>query len=478
MMHHYSRTDTERCFRYNRFWGGQNHLVFIGDTRVRQLYLAMRRWVELGADPGLLMTATPTNDGWARGYDLSWENSAQNLKLDYYWSPVVNNSMMELLDTWRTGRGPTVLVIGAGAASIKISNNSLVTLDEHRRNLTRVRVELENMVEYGGSKVLWAMEPPVNWERLNDSNKMLTNDAISIYNSEANRVFHESKVTIWTSLFSLAEGTMDHMKDGFHLSPLALSKATQMVLNLVCNDNMNFNDGSCCKSSDRPTSLQVIAFSVLGVGLCLSLVVILYEMVCKRHPSHQYQNYRYRLLPRPGTIIENFEVDEFNSFIGQLWQCNLPVNKVTNFIFCVAKLSIIVSYFYICDRTNFFMKENKYFTPINFWLPVLYVTVVGIFFSEESSYTVIMHQDQTDEWRGWMMMIILVYHYTGASQSVPIYMHIRLCISMHLFLLGYTHFTYAWQKGRTGIIRLMQVRITLIIVLHTNFDIISRFYSR
>ena len=31
-----------------------------------------------------------------------------------------------------------------------------------------------------------------------------------------------------------------------------------MLLNLVCNDNMNFNDGTCCKSSDRPTSLQAI----------------------------------------------------------------------------------------------------------------------------------------------------------------------------------------------------------------------------
>ena len=50
----------------------------------------------------------------------------------------------------------------------------------------------------------------------------------------------------------LGEGTMDDMVvDGVSLSPVALSKATQMVLNLVCNDNMNFNDGSCCKSSDR-----------------------------------------------------------------------------------------------------------------------------------------------------------------------------------------------------------------------------------
>ena len=106
-------------------------------------------------------------------------------------------------------------------------------------------------------------------------------------------------------------------------------------------------------------SFQIFAFAVLGVGLLLTFVVILYEVCCKRQPSHHYQNYRYRLLPRP----------------GQLWQCNLPVNHLTNFIFCLAKLGLIVTYFYICDRTNFFMKENKYFTPINFWLPVLYITV-------------------------------------------------------------------------------------------------------
>ena len=31
--------------------------------------------------------------------------------------------------------------------------------------------------------------------------------------------------------------------------------------------------------------------------------------------------------------------------------------------------------------------------------------MVGVFFTEESSYTSIMHRDQTDEWRGWMMMV-------------------------------------------------------------------------
>ena len=432
MMHKYTRTDTERCFRYNRFWGGQNHLVYIGDSRVRQLYLSTRRWAEAGVEQDVTKP-------WAGPGHLAWDNAAQNLKLDFYWAPAVNDSMMEVLHTWNTGRGPTVIVIGSGATSIKMSNNSQTVLDEHRRNLTKLRAELENIVEYGGSKVLWALEPPVLWDKLNHSDKAITNEAIWQYNVESSRVFRDSNVLLWSSIYGLAEGTMDQSADGFHISQLAANKACQMVLNLLCNDNMNFNDGSCCKSSDRPSSLQVISFIVMGAALALTTVVIFYE-VCKRQPSHQYQNSSYRFLPRP----------------GELWECNLPLNNLTNFIFCVAKLSLILSYFYICDRTNLFMKENKYFTPINFWLPVLYITVVGVFFNEESSYTVAMHRDMTDEWRGWMMMIILVYHYTGASQSVPIYMQVRLCISSHLFLLGYTHFTSAWQKGQFGLTRLVQ----------------------
>ena len=111
--------------------------------------------------------------------------------------------------------------------------------------------------------------------------------------------------------------------------------------------------------------------------------------------------YHYQAIPRPGQL--NF--------------CNLPNNSITTFLFSLGKLALIVSYFYVCDRTNFFMKENKYFTPINFWLPVLYMTVLGIFFNEESSYTAVMHRDQTDEWKGWMQLVILVYHMTKNNQK-------------------------------------------------------------
>lgn len=56
--------------------------------------------------------------------------------------------------------------------------------------------------------------------------------------------------------------------------------------------------------------------------------------------------------------------------------------------------------YYFIFRTNFFMKENKYYSDASFWLPVGYVFVLGLFFTEESRYTKVLHRDQTDEWKG------------------------------------------------------------------------------
>ena len=85
-----------RCFRYNRFWGGQNHLVYIGDSRVRQLYSAAVAWVEQEAGRPL-PTAPPTPASLDRaGQDDTWQNSAQNLKLDFFWAPTVNETLFEV----------------------------------------------------------------------------------------------------------------------------------------------------------------------------------------------------------------------------------------------------------------------------------------------------------------------------------------------------------------------------------------------
>ena len=65
-----------------------------------------------------------------------------------------------------------------------------------------------------------------------------------------------------------------------------------------------------------------------------------------------------------------------------------------------SKLAVLMVFFFICDRTTMFMKENKFFTQTNFWLPVVYILVLGIFFTEDSAFTKVMHHDQDNETKG------------------------------------------------------------------------------
>lgn len=136
------------------------------------------------------------------------------------------------------------------------------------------------------------------------------------------------------------------------------------------------------------------------------------------------------------------------------------------------------------------MKENKYFTQTNFWLPVIYILVLGIFFTEDSTYTKVMHYDQDNETKGifkktltiiserkpfivkcyftgWMVLLILVYNMMGASQVVPIYMFVKILYSAFLFLHGWNQFISYLQRGDYGVVRFLQdlFRLNLMAVI-------------
>lgn len=137
------------------------------------------------------------------------------------------------------------------------------------------------------------------------------------------------------------------------------------------------------------------------------------------------------------------------------------INELSAPLFAISTLAIIMAYFYLCDRTNFFMKENKYYSEFSFWIPVGYVFVLGLFFTEDSRFTKVLHRDQTDELKGWMQLVILIYHLTGADSVIPIYMQIKVLISAYLFLSGYGHFSYMWHTGSTGLVRFLQILFRL-----------------
>ncbi len=65
-----------------------------------------RLWLESGVEPPSQSEADPFSSITppAPAADLTWENAAQNLKLEFVWSPMVNGNMTRALERWAKGK--------------------------------------------------------------------------------------------------------------------------------------------------------------------------------------------------------------------------------------------------------------------------------------------------------------------------------------------------------------------------------------
>lgn len=422
MIHTYTHSDARRCLRYMRFLDEPVEVAFVGDSRVRELY---RAFVGLcGAGAGAVPEAQPN---LATHYDLEYADAELGLRVRFLWRPRVDAEFVGTLIDWRDSadqRGvPSLLVAASAAHAIKMANGSLDALAAYRHNVSRLGAVLQQLATDGTGRrhVLWAQQAPVFYDRLAENRRHITNHQLQLYNAAARQALSTATdVRLWDSHRLIGSALLSESRDGLHAGARTLRHSSQLLFNVICNDRMNFSDGTCCSSADWPRPLQLIAGAVLMVALLASLLL------------------RIASWMRPDTHV-------------------LSCGRLVTLLHLLARLAIVMAYFFLCDRTNYFMKENRYFTALNFWLPLVYITVVGLFFTEESRYTTLLHRDQTDEWKGWMQLVILVYHMTYASQILPIYMHMRVLVSSYLFLTGYGHFMLFWNTGKLGLVRFTKV---------------------
>ncbi|XP_022901456.1 N-acetylneuraminate (7)9-O-acetyltransferase [Onthophagus taurus] len=431
MLHHYTKIDTRRCLRYLAYYGKDTHFVFIGDSRIKSLYDGLIDHIK---------QYDATTEAGEPSKDATHIDDTLKIKVDYVWSKDVSKVMVDEFKRWQNDpKPPSVIIAGCGLWSIHKGNGSQLAVKEYASNLTRLVQPVDNLSQKK-TTVLWSLQEPVAEEKLTGVYHGVMNEYIDLYNGAAIEVFTHSQVQLWWSAKLVGQGMTLESPDGVHLAAKPLQHNVQILLNMYCNDYMNFNDGTCCSSTESYTTLQIVTFSILGVCVIIAILMHIYRWLreVRGRPIQEYT-----LLAESETSIPPDVNDYYNLFKS------------------LATMAIIMAYFIVCDRTNFFMKENKYYSEFSFWLPIGYVFTLGLFFTEDSKITKVLHRDQVNEWKGWMQLVILVYNVTGARRILPINMHIKVLMSAYIFILAYQQFCYVWQRADIGIVHFFRTLFEL-----------------
>lgn len=248
------------------FWGNHHHFVFIGDIRVRTLYQTFVRHLQI------FSSANDAEDNKSTPFpydepivNLEYVDYKLKLRINYIYAPDVM-FMVNHFNRWQSIDDPPSFIV-AGTTQSQFLNGNITSemIKTYSMNLSRLLQSIDTLTRQKKVKMLWKLQDPVDEDKLSEQWRNVQNDVIDKYNDAAYTILKYSGVQIWSSAKQIASGLLDEAIDGWHLGKLAAQHDIQVILNMYCNDYMNFNDGSCCSSAEPYTVLQIITYSVFGV---------------------------------------------------------------------------------------------------------------------------------------------------------------------------------------------------------------------
>ena len=113
-----------------------------------------------------------------------------------------------------------------------------------------------------------------------------------------------------------------------------------------------------------------------------------------------------------------------------------------------------MAWFFLCDRTDLLPASGKHYDRDTFLFLFLALTAVALGASlQPVRAPLLLNRPQTEEWKGWMQVLFLLYHYFEAREA---YNAIRVFIAGYVWLTGYGNFSYYARTGDFGIGRFCQ----------------------
>ncbi|GMH19900.1 hypothetical protein Nepgr_021741 [Nepenthes gracilis] len=129
----------------------------------------------------------------------------------------------------------------------------------------------------------------------------------------------------------------------------------------------------------------------------------------------------------------------------------------------MSEFGIFLAYLYLCDRTNLFGESKKSYNRDLFMFLYFLLLIVAAVTSftihqDRSSFSgksiLYLNRHQTEEWKGWMQVLFLMYHYFAATE---IYNAIRVFIAAYVWMTGFGNFSYYYVRKDFSLTRFAQM---------------------
>lgn len=357
-------------------------------------------------------------------------------------------------------QGPALMMLGAGSWYVLLEEApaSLTKFQAAMNNVTDL-LHLQDLPQFGttpmdpvdgvGNEVFFAPIAPPFYEDLPKERtgpEGIHKGEVEDIDKWLSQIDPERNLRLLDAFPALSRNQpfamVDRTQTGFHVIDSVAEIKAQILLNLRCNAKMDRLQGyaynrTCCTDYGRPGFVQTVLVGFIAIYVLACAVFDALDL------AGGYESPRRPLL--------NMKIGIFP----------------TALLFC-----------YLADRTQLFAKGGKELVFGDFLSMMVICSIVAVMTIRRTQFRSrtpappatatpakedagIMSRDQTEEWKGWMQAVILIYHWTGASRHLGIYMFVRLLVAAYLFQTGYGHTIYFLAKKDFGFRRIAGVMLRL-----------------
>ncbi|KAF2104280.1 Cas1p-domain-containing protein [Rhizodiscina lignyota] len=439
LLHEYTAKDIQLCL-------GSRSILFAGDSALRQTFWATARKLDS-------TRAKAEEAKTVRHENIVYDTEFG--RLQFLWDPFLNSSdLWQVVESYSGPVEPAnriaAIVLGGGLWFARhLENGSPDRFEEVIGKLVSFDQDmwLENMPWYTSFEessdqiLIVPVEQPL-YDRLTlDRAVDIMPQEINNMNEYLDVLSLKRRANVVSAFTRMTEGRSDAYTDsGLHVVDSVADDRANIILNLRCNAKLDRMLGApfnrtCCSPYPHFTWVQLLALA--------TFVVLL-----------------------PYKVLRIFQTNR-----------GLHISKAFNRTQTSVILMAAIGYCVLADRTHLFNKTPKVFDIKELLFLCGLSLIIGVLTVRRSynhreirlvtepgasiDESTFLSRQQTEEWKGWMQLFILFYHYTGGSRNLRVYILVRLLVASYLFLTGYGHAMYFLSSADYSFKRVAAVLVRL-----------------